>query len=101
MSCGCAGRMRRYILPNMGYSLEDGVWKNPDMDDENLREISDEDISRYYTELTVRLAITYGKKKFYNWWSGITNKVVENVDDHWNELTTRYREYKNERQHTN
>jgi hypothetical protein len=93
--------MRKYILPNMGYLLEDGVWKNSEIDEDNLRNISDEDVSKYYTELTLRLAIAYGKNKFYTWWSEITNEVVENVDDHWNELITKYREYKNERQHTN
>jgi hypothetical protein len=93
--------MRKYILPNMGYILEDGIWRNPEMVEESLRNIPDEEIRIYYTELTVRIAVAYGKSKFYSWWSGISDEIIENVDDHWNELTTRYREYTNERQPTN
>ena len=84
----------------MGYTLEEGIWINPDME-ENLQNILDSEVTKYYTELTVRIAISYGKSKFYTWWTSITDVVVENVDEHWNDLTIKYREYRNERSRTN
>lgn len=98
MACGCANRMRKYILPTMGYTLQEGVWKNSDIGNVDLQDIPDEEIGKYYTELTARIAIAYGKKRFYNWWSNVAKGPTVNIEDHWNMLTTKYREYQNERQ---
>lgn len=51
MGCGCANRMRKYVLPTMRYELEDGMWTNEETGDV----IPDAEVEEHYTRLTARI----------------------------------------------
>ena len=56
MGCGCAARMRKYILPRLGYKLIEDFWVNVRMKQRSLQRIPDTDITKYHRKLVAVLA---------------------------------------------
>ena len=77
MSCGCAERMRKYILPFAGYVYMDGIWINYSEIDEELRNIPDGEVNKYHSRLTVKIMYSFGRKRFKSWWESIYDSPVE------------------------
>lgn len=57
MSCGCAGRMRKYVLPFFGYELDvnEGVWRRA-----GAPGIPDNEVSEHYTRLIAEIVLREG-----------------------------------------
>ncbi len=58
MSCGCASRMRKYVLPFFGYELNDGMWLRPGM-----QGIPDTEVADHYSRLTAQIVAEFGARK--------------------------------------
>lgn len=58
MSCKCAVRMRRLVLPYFGYYMIDGVWRH-----EGKQDIPDTEIEEHYTRTTAKLLADFGVAK--------------------------------------
>jgi len=69
MGCGCAERMRNYVLPHTGYKATDLgdriVWIGPDGD-----EIDDRDIDHHHTRLTAQI----GRRLVRDFWAKLEGK---------------------------
>lgn len=53
MGCGCADRMRKWVLPRLGFFYWEGLWINDSGDD--LEIIQDEEVEKHNAMLTARL----------------------------------------------
>lgn len=67
MSCGCADRMRKYVLPSLGFTLQNNEWINDDFPESSLRHIKDEDVDLHHLSLTSRMVMEMSKDKFVTW----------------------------------
>lgn len=84
MGCGCAERMRKYILPRFGYVFDEvaKTWTNNDIPEEDLRVINDTSVAAYHTRLTIQILLQSGKAKFLEWAKEVNWSVEERqVDD--------------------
>lgn len=52
MACGCAERMRTYVLPATGYKLEGDEWVHP-----THPPIPDADVEDHHTKLTAQIGM--------------------------------------------
>ena len=66
MGCGCAARMRKYIMPAAGYTLVEVTWTHPTWDP-----ILDTDVEQHHTRLTLKVFGLYGRTKFKTWYSDV------------------------------
>lgn len=80
MSCGCANRMRQYVLPGLGFVLDEPsqTWLNPTFPDDTLQSIPDADIKKHHLKLTVELAIAYSVGQFRQFWAAAYDKTTLN-----------------------
>lgn len=58
MACGCARRMREWVLPFFGYILKNEVWYRS-----NAPNIPDAEVEEHYSWLTARIVGEYGLAK--------------------------------------
>ena len=70
MGCRCAERMRKHVLPPLGfaYDPETACWANPAFPAPNLRSIPDAEVAAHHLRLTVELAGRYTLDQFLGWW---------------------------------
>jgi len=68
MSCGCAARMRQYILPALGYELWEDRWAHPDG---TMPTVSEDDVEHYYSRLTAQLVALRGEAVVKRWMNRI------------------------------
>jgi hypothetical protein len=59
MACGCAERMRHYVLPWLGFALVGTVWENSAFPEPSLRAVPDEDVEAHHTALTARMMLAW------------------------------------------
>ena len=52
MSCGCAERMRNYVLPHTGFVQDGDDWTNT----QTGEVIADSDIDHHHTRLTLQIS---------------------------------------------
>lgn len=64
MACGCASRMRRYILPWAGFQKEGDFWINERFPNVDLRVIKDSDVEQHHAALTTHLIFEMGFHEF-------------------------------------
>lgn len=81
MACGCASRMRTYVLPLAGYVELAGVWVNPKMPDD-LQVIGDDDVAKHHGRLTARIAVVLGIQAFNEIWRRTTGSVLSDDTIH-------------------
>ena len=62
MSCGCAGRMRKYILPRFGYRQDGDQWVH-----DTEPAIPDTEIGLHYTAIMVQLVKREGEQAIKRW----------------------------------
>lgn len=58
MACGCATRMRKYVLPHFGYTLCNDVWQRPGSQD-----IFNSEIADHYSQVAAKLVAEFGMEK--------------------------------------
>ena len=62
MSCGCAARMRRFVLPKMGYEIIGEWWLH-----KTEPPISNAEVEVHYTRLMTRLVAQRGEAVVKRW----------------------------------
>jgi len=83
MGCGCAERMRKYILPRFGYVFDEAAktWINNDISEEDLRVINDASVAAYHTRLTIQIFLQSGRAKFLEWAKEVNWNISEDKVD--------------------
>jgi len=71
MSCGCAGRMRAYVLPRFGYQYEriGERWVHP-----SEPPIPDAEVGLHYTRVMMVLVAREGEKAIKAWLDPIVKR---------------------------
>lgn len=83
MSCGCAGRMREYVLPSLGFVKQGDVWMNPMFPEPSLQRVLDSEVELHHLALTSRMTLVWTKEKFSSWvntvWRGSKTHDYQNM----------------------
>ena len=66
MACGCAERMRNYVLPHTGFVRDGDRWTNA----QTGESIADSDIDHHHTRLTAQI----GRRLVRDFWAKLEGK---------------------------
>lgn len=58
MGCGCADRMRKYVLPKVGYTKKGDLWIHPTRDP-----IHESEVESHHSRLTLEIMQKVGKER--------------------------------------